>query len=53
MLWKIVTHSSVFCRSVYCTSISCGFWFDHREPTQCVCVTDCFFIVNVLDLLFA
>ena len=25
----------------------------HREPTQCVCVADCYFIVNVLDLPFA
>ena len=28
---------------------------DHKGPTQCVCVcvTDCYFIVNVLDLPFA
>ena len=25
----------------------------HREPTQSVCVADCYFIVNVLDLPFA
>ena len=25
---------------------------DHREPTQSVCVADCYFIVNVLDLPF-
>ena len=25
----------------------------HRAPTQCVCVTDCYFIVNVRDLPFA
>ena len=25
----------------------------HREPTQSVCVADCHFIVNVLDLPFA
>ena len=24
-----------------------------RGPTQCVCVSDCYFIVNVLDLPFA
>ena len=24
-----------------------------QGPTQCVCVTDCYFIVNVLDLPFA
>ena len=27
--------------------------FTHREPTQSVCVADCYSIVNVLDLLFA
>ena len=27
--------------------------WDHREPTQSVCVADCYFIVNVLDLPFA
>ena len=27
--------------------------FKHREPTQSVCVADCYFIVNVLDLPFA
>ena len=26
---------------------------NHREPTQSVCVADCYFIVNVLDLPFA
>ena len=25
----------------------------HRVPTQSVCVADCYFIVNVLDLPFA
>ena len=25
----------------------------HRGPTQSVCVADCYFIVNVLDLPFA
>ena len=25
----------------------------HRGPTQPVCVADCYFIVNVLDLPFA
>ena len=25
----------------------------HREPAQSVCVADCYFIVNVLDLRFA
>ena len=25
----------------------------HRKPTQSVCVADCYFIVNVLDLTFA
>ena len=25
-------------------------WLHHRVPAQCVCVTDCYFIVNVLDL---
>ena len=25
----------------------------HREPAQSVCVADCYFIVNVLDLPFA
>ena len=28
-------------------------WPNHREPTQSVCVADCYFIVNVLDLPFA
>ena len=27
--------------------------FRHREPTRSVCVADCYFIVNVLDLPFA
>ena len=27
--------------------------FVHRGPTQSVCVADCYFIVNVLDLPFA
>ena len=27
--------------------------FFHRGPTQSVCVADCYFIVNVLDLPFA
>ena len=27
--------------------------FQHRGPTQSVCVADCYFIVNVLDLPFA
>ena len=27
-------------------------WYN-RGPTQSVCVADCYFIVNVLDLLFA
>ena len=27
--------------------------FFHREPTQSVCVADCYFTVNVLDLPFA
>ena len=26
---------------------------NHREPMQSVCVVDCYFIVNVLDLPFA
>ena len=26
---------------------------NHRAPTQSVCVADCYFIVNVLDLPFA
>ena len=26
---------------------------NHRAPTHCVCVNDCYFVVNVLDLLFA
>ena len=26
---------------------------DHRAPTQSVCVADCYFIVNVLELPFA
>ena len=26
---------------------------NHREPAQSVCVADCYFIVNVLDLPFA
>ena len=25
----------------------------HKAPTQRVCVTDCYFVVNVLDLPFA
>ena len=25
----------------------------HRGPTQSVCVADCYFIVNILDLPFA
>ena len=27
--------------------------FDHRGPTQSVCVADCYYIVNALDLPFA
>ena len=27
--------------------------FQHRGPTQSVCVANCYFIVNVLDLPFA
>ena len=27
--------------------------FQHRGPTQCVCVADCYYIVNALDLPFA
>ena len=27
--------------------------YKHRAPTQSVCVADCYFIVNVLDLPFA
>ena len=27
-------------------------WLHHRASAQCVCVTDCYFIVNVLDLPF-
>ena len=23
--------------------------FGHREPTQSICIADCYFIVNVLD----
>ena len=30
-----------------------GYLFLYREPTQSVCVADCYFIVNVLDLPFA
>ena len=30
-----------------------GMMQNHREPTQSVCVADCYFIVNVLDLPFA
>ena len=26
--------------------------YNDREPTQCVCVADCYFIVNVLVLPF-
>ena len=25
----------------------------HRGPTQCVCIADCYYIVNALDLPFA
>ena len=28
-------------------------YFFHMEPTQSVCVADCYFVVNVLDLPFA
>ena len=27
--------------------------YHHRGPTQCVCVADCCYIVNALDLPFA
>ena len=27
--------------------------FEHRGPAQCVCVADCYYIVNALDLPFA
>ena len=30
-----------------------GRWFFHREPTQYVCVADCYLKVNVLDVPFA
>ena len=36
-------------RNIYVAGYQC----DHREPTQSVCVADCYFIVNVLDLPFA
>ena len=35
------------------TLLELNFAFFHREPTQSVCVADCYFIVNVLDLPFA
>ena len=51
---------------IYCTSrrlnLHTSFWVpceqsllrsSHREPAQSVCVADCYFIVNVLDLPFA
>ena len=28
-------------------------WYNHRVPAQSVCVADCYFVVNVLDLPFA
>ena len=31
----------------------CVVVFIHRGPTKSVCVADCYFIVNVLDLPFA
>ena len=31
----------------------CVVVFIHRGPTQSVCVADCYFIANVLDLPFA
>ena len=33
--------------------IKCVCLSGHREPAQSVCVADCYFIVNVLDLPFA
>ena len=40
------------------TKRNCGIFVinvqpNHRAPTQSVCVADCYFIVNVLDLPFA
>ena len=35
--------------SALCVSSS-DKWLHHRASAQCVCVTDCYFIVNVLDL---
>ena len=39
--------------SVYSEHLSAKSPSNHREPTQSVCVADCYFIVNVLDLPFA
>ena len=33
--------------------MECFSTFYHRAPTQSVCVADCYFMVNVMDLPFA
>ena len=43
-----LTYYKKFSWHVYFAILKC-----HREPTQSVCVADCYFIVNVLDLPFA
>ena len=34
-------------------SFTFGLYMNHRESAQSVCVADCYFIVNALDLPFA
>ena len=60
MFLSSVSHDQVGSRSIgiqmtVCLCDSCYFPKEshHRGPTQCVCVADCYYIVNVLDLPFA
>ena len=45
------THISILPVTIYVDT--CTVECHHRGPTQSVCVADCYFIVNVLDLPFA
>ena len=46
-IWVLRASVFVFECFVFKTTLN------HRGPTQSVCVADCYFIVNVLDLPFA
>ena len=53
LICSVKSHKSVnlFCQEPWLLVLFIA--FEHKEPTQSVCVADCYFIVNVLDLPFA